>query len=121
MANHFTSFLNFLIQITATTTLANANVLYGDASCKSDYLLIAGGSETGSTADLIHSKDRFCGIALGYCKSTDGTNCGPQIGAVTTYTKPFIIGVITDDSETGDSANYGFNLLYSQQPCLTAG
>ena len=72
-----------------------------------------------SITDSVKSKDRFCGKVLGYC--TGENQCTPNIGAVTTFTKPFIIGVMSDDSETGDSANRGFNLLYSQQPCITAG
>ena len=77
--------------VLATTVLNNDNVKYGDANCASDYLLIAGGSETGSAADLIHSKDRFCGFALGHCKAGTGDQCSAQIGAVTTFTKPFIV------------------------------
>ena len=107
--------------------LANGNVKYGDADCARDYLIIAGGSETGTSSDLLYSKDRFCGQALGYCKegNTAGS-CTPTIGAVVSFTKPFIVGVITDDYEgtesgTTSTANRGFNLLYSQQPCLHAG
>ena len=69
--------------------------------------------------DSVKSRDRFCGKVLGYC--TGEATCTENIGAVTTFTKPFIIGVMSDDSETNDSANRGFNLLYSQQPCITAG
>ena len=109
--------------ITATTTLGNADVKYGDSQCSTDYLIIAGGSETGSSSDLLYSKDRFCGTALGYCKEgiTAGT-CTPQIGAVVSFTKPFIVGVVTNDNELATStSNRGFKLLYSQQPCLSAG
>ena len=84
--------------------------------------LFAGGSETGTSSDLIHSKDRFCGTALGFCKETTTGNCGAQLGAVTTFTKPFIVGVITNENEAAATkSNRGFNLLYSQQPCLSAG
>ena len=42
--------------------------------------------------------------------------------SVTTFTKPFIVGVVTNENEaTNTKANRGFNLLYSQQPCLTSG
>ena len=51
--------------ITETTTLANTNVKYGDQECSTDYLIIAGGSETGTSNDLMYSRDRFCGTALG--------------------------------------------------------
>ena len=112
------------MSITATTTLtSNQNVKYGDGDCSTDYLLIAGGSETGTSADLLYSKDRFCGTALGYCKEGTGQGaCVPQIGAVTTFTKPFIVGVVTNENEaTNSKSNRGFKLLYSQQPCLTSG
>ena len=39
----------------------------------------------------------------------------------TAYSTFLQVGVVTDDSETDDKANRGFNLLYSQQPCLSAG
>jgi hypothetical protein len=114
--------------VTATTTFANGDVKYGDADCANDYLIIAGGSETGNSADLIYSRDRFCGKVLGYCEAqTTGTGCDARVGAVTTFTKPFILGVVTDSDEGADvtnptdTANRGFNLLYSQQPCLSSG
>ena len=66
---------------------------------------------------------RFCGTALGYCKEgTTAGSCNKQLGAVTTFTKPFIVGVVTNENEATDSkSNRGFNILYSQQPCLTSG
>ena len=109
--------------ITSTSTLtANTNVKYGDLDCSTDYLHIAGGSETGASQDQFYSKDRFCGTALGFCKETTAPSCSPQLGAVTTFTKPFIVGVVTNENEaTASKSNRGFNLLYSQQPCLSSG
>lgn len=109
--------------ITEKTVFAVSDVMYGDSLCKTDYLLIAGGSETGTTTDMFYAKDRYCGLVLGYCKSTANVGtCTPTIGAVTTFTKPFVVGVVTDNNEEANSSgNRGFNLNYNQQPCLTAG
>ena len=108
--------------ITATTVLDKNLVKVGDSACSTDYLLIPGGSETGTTQDQFYSRDRFCGTALGYCKFT-GTvgQCQNELGAVTSFAKPFIIGVVTNENEANSNANRGFFLRYSQQPCLTAG
>ena len=67
---------------TSTTVLnSNTHVKYGDGMCSTDYLLIAGGSETGTSQDLLYSRDRFCGTALGYCKEgTTQNSCSPQLG-----------------------------------------
>ena len=45
---------------------------------------IVGGSETGTSPDLLYSRDRFCGTALGFCKEGNSAgSCSPQIGAGT--------------------------------------
>ena len=41
------------------------------------------------------------------------------------YTRPFVLGVITDENDgdpiTNEKGNRGFNLLYSQLPCANLG
>ena len=74
-------------------------------------------------------KTRFCGTALGFCRVKTGqtVQCDPALGAVVTYQKPFVLGVVTDMDEGGaltannapeDKANRGFKLIYNQQPCM---
>jgi len=43
--------------------------------------------------------------------------------SVAAYTRPFVVTVMTDPDEgpfgsATDKANRGFNLIYSQQPCI---
>ena len=77
----------------------------------------------------VFSKTRFCGTALGFCRVKTGqtVQCDPALGAVVTYQKPFVLGVVTDMDEGGaltannapeDKANRGFKLIYNQQPCM---
>ena len=109
--------------ITAATTLGTPMVKYGDSECSMDYIVVPGASLTGSDADKLFARDRFCGTALGYCVSTSITACQAMVGAITTFSKPFILRVVTDANEDGNNemANRGFNLVFSQQPCLTSG
>lgn len=102
--------------------LASSEVKYGDTDCRNDYIIIPGGSDNGVNNEF--SRDRFCGNALGPCATTTGTMCAAALGPVTTYSKPFIVTVITDEDELNgndpdDSANRGFRLVYNQRPCLT--
>ena len=62
-----------------------ARVMYGDTQCKNDYVVIAGGSQTGDTQDVLFARDRFCGLALGYCgtMTAGATSCAMISGAVT--------------------------------------
>ena len=110
--------------ITAATTLTSTNVKYGDGDCNMDYIVVPGASLTGADADKLFARDRFCGTALGFCdSSTSTTACTPTLGAITTFSKPFILRVVTDANEVDNTekANRGFNLVFSQQPCLTSG
>ncbi|KAJ8954031.1 hypothetical protein NQ318_004324, partial [Aromia moschata] len=43
--------------------------------------------------------------------------CGNQFPTVTTYSKPFVLTVITNDNELDDVANRGFSLDYTQLAC----
>ena len=53
---------------------------------------IVGGSETGTSPDLLYSRDRFCGTALGFCKEGNSAgSCSPQIGAGTCNFNQFIL------------------------------
>ena len=116
--------------ISATDAQTIAMVKYGDSDCNSDYIIVAGASLTGADSDLIYAKDRFCGRALGYCnEGTTAGTCSPVVGAITSFSKPFLVRVVTDSNEigsgtggnVGDKSNRGFNLIFSQQPCLTSG
>lgn len=104
-----------------------ANVDYSDTNCNTDYVLIPGGSLTGLNQDKRFSLDRFCGTTLGVCGTTTSAaqTCEKIPGPVTTYTTPFVFGVVTDandgDPTPTDKQNRGFNLLYSQLPCATLG
>ena len=108
---------------TAIATLDASNVNYGDGACAADYIVVAGASLTGSDADLGSSKDRFCGQALGYCKKQTSGACTATVGAITSFSKPFLVRIVTDSDEggTNEKSNRGFNLVFSQQPCLTSG
>ncbi len=69
--------------------LTDNDVKYGDADCNMDYLLIPGGSQTGGTADVAYSRDRFCGKALGYCGVMGtATTCTTTVGPVTSKSHP---------------------------------
>ncbi len=59
--------------------------MYGDTQCKQDYVVIAGGSQTGGSQDTLFTRDRFCGLALGYCgtMTVGATSCTAFAGAVT--------------------------------------
>ena len=48
-------------------------------------------------------KFRFCGSALGFCRVKTGqtVQCDPALGAIVTYQKPFVLGVVTDADEGG--------------------
>ena len=55
-------------------------------------------------------------------------DCSAALGAVISYSKPFVLGVVTDEDEGGagtannapeDKANRGFRLVYNQQPCMS--
>ena len=115
--------------MTSTSPLDVKSVVYGDdtkSGCPYDYIRIPGGSEDGSTHT---ARERFCGQALGFCRVQTGktVDCGAALGAVITYSKPFLLGVVTDEDEGGqttannapqDKANRGFRLVYNQQPCM---
>ena len=116
-------------KLTSTSPLDVKSVVYGDdtkSGCVYDYVRIPGGSEDGN----IHtSRDRFCGQALGVCRVQTGktVDCGAALGAVITYSKPFVLGVVTDEDEGGqttannapqDKSNRGFRLVYNQLPCM---
>ena len=60
--------------VTAMTMLPlpPAGVMYSDTACQKDYLIIAGGSQTGfGPVSMFFAKDRYCGITLG--KLNQGT------------------------------------------------
>ena len=55
-------------------------------------------------------------------------DCSAALGAVISYSKPFVLGVVTDADEGGqgtannapeDKSNRGFRLVYNQQPCVS--
>ena len=55
-------------------------------------------------------------------------DCNAALGAVISYSKPFVLGVVTDEDEGGqgtannapeDKSNRGFRLVYNQQPCMS--
>eukprot|EP00093_Oithona_nana_P004803 04803.XXX_226673_223125_1 [CDS] Oithona nana genome sequencing. len=107
--------------------LEKTRVKYSDQNCQQDYLVIPGGSQTGLDRDRQFSYDRFCGSTLGVCgiQATGQATCQEIIGPVVTYTRPFVLGVITDENDgdpiTNEKGNRGFNLLYSQLPCANLG
>jgi hypothetical protein len=68
--------------------LLNTLVRYGDTDCRTDYLVIIGGSADGLP---LFSRDRYCGAALGRCTapSSGATACAAAVGAVTSqYSTP---------------------------------
>ncbi|XP_023322170.1 uncharacterized protein LOC111696699 [Eurytemora carolleeae] len=113
--------------LTTTSPQKVQDVKYGDTACVYDYVRIPGGSEDGSTHT---SRERFCGLALGFCRVQTGktVDCAAALGSVISYSKPFLLGVVTDGEEGGpttannspqDKGNRGFKLVYNQQPCMT--
>ncbi|XP_068239956.1 uncharacterized protein [Palaemon carinicauda] len=78
---------------------AGPSALSGDTSCIKDFLMIPSLSQPPSTAT---SPDRYCGTSF---------------AERSTYSKPFQIRLVTDENETGDTANRGFSLTYTQIPC----
>ena len=115
--------------LTSTSPKDVKSVVYGDdtkSGCPYDYVRIPGGSEDGNTHT---SRERYCGQALGFCRVQTGktVDCAAALGAIITYAKPFVLGVVTDGDEGGkgtannapeDKANRGFKLIYNQQPCM---
>ena len=116
--------------MTSTSPLDVKSVSYGDdtkSGCPYDYVRIPGGSEDGNTHT---ARERYCGQALGFCRVQVGktVDCSAALGAVISYSKPFVLGVVTDEDEGGpgtannaqeDKANRGFRLVYNQQPCMS--
>ena len=117
-------------KMTSTSPLDVKSVSYGDdtkSGCPYDYVRIPGGSEDGNTHT---ARERYCGQALGFCRVQVGktVDCSAALGAVISYSKPFVLGVVTDEDEGGpgtannspeDKANRGFRLVYNQQPCMS--
>jgi hypothetical protein len=81
--------------VSGDATMA-ATALNGDANCAADYLVIPNPA----------GNDRFCGTSFTTLTSTG---------------RPFIIESVTDATETGDVANLGFALSYTQNACPVAG
>ena len=88
----------------------------GDTSCTSDYVTIVDGFGVGEESC---SRSRYCGQEL---KTLGGTDCGTET-AGTVYSKvmPFVLGVVTDATETSstpsETGDKGFDLLYQQLAC----
>ena len=97
--------------LTASATPGDAK--NRDASCLTDYVMIAQG-HAGSQASSL-KVDRYCGQALGACE--DAACEGLVLGPVRSSVLPFTLGVVTDGDEAGDTANRGFQLFYTQQLC----
>ena len=100
--------------MTSTSPLDVKSVVYGDdtkSGCPYDYIRIPGGSEDGSTHT---ARERFCGQALGFCRVQvqifwsqnkpfeilflcqvgKTVDCSAALGAVISYSKPFVLGVV---------------------------
>ncbi|XP_023335615.1 uncharacterized protein LOC111706897 [Eurytemora carolleeae] len=110
-----------------TGILSQTDVRVGDTDCRTDYVLIPEGWGGTDLNNRLYSRDRYCGQALGYCNQLSCTT--KVLGAVRSYTTPFTLGVVTDNSEslsqggTGanavvtDTKNRGFKLNFRQNPC----
>nr|XP_023015130.1 uncharacterized protein LOC111504687 [Leptinotarsa decemlineata] len=70
-------------------------------ACTTDYVVIPNPFMTTGAAEV---GDRFC---------------GNQLNTVVTFSKPFVLNVVTDANEATDAANRGFSLTYTQLPCST--
>ncbi|KAJ8925003.1 hypothetical protein NQ315_001168 [Exocentrus adspersus] len=46
--------------------------------------------------------------------------CGNGFPPVTSYSKPFVLTVVTNQNEVNDTGNRGFSLTYNQVPCTGA-
>lgn len=70
--------------VSTLTVVSDPRVSYSDSSCKQDYVIIAGGSQTGDFQDSQFALDRYCGSTLGYCgrSSSTATTCGKKAGPV---------------------------------------
>lgn len=44
--------------------------------------------------------------------------CGNQLPTLETWTKPFVLTVVTNGEEANDIGNRGFSLSYTQVPCI---
>ncbi|XP_065576806.1 cubilin-like [Artemia franciscana] len=100
--------------MTNVTELPQRTVPYaqsGDRLCASDYLGIVRSRSAMPEKGVPVTDDRFCGTALGL------TDCN---GPIRSYSKPFIVRVLSDGDEYSESPDYmnrGFHLDYTQIPC----
>ncbi|XP_033610128.1 uncharacterized protein LOC117282858 [Cryptotermes secundus] len=86
-------------EVLPTDLLGTATVALSGEQCTADFIVIPNPSQGGTSL----TTDRFCGNAL---------------VPTTTSARPFVLTVVTDDTEMGtDVANRGFNLMYRQIPC----
>lgn len=84
--------------MTNDTSVAGA-ALSGDGDCSSDFIIIPSMDKDGS----VTTPDRYCGTAF---------------VEQTTYSQPFEIRVVTDNTEDdADVDNKGFSIRYTQVPC----
>ncbi|KAK7864646.1 hypothetical protein R5R35_012418 [Gryllus longicercus] len=93
---------NFSFTVTDNTIPANSQPDFGQ-SCTTDFVVIPNPQQNGVSVPY----DRFCGS--GFITTT-------------TFSKPFVLTVVTDGGELGngtspDLGNRGFCLLYRQIPC----
>ncbi|KAL3284177.1 hypothetical protein HHI36_018343 [Cryptolaemus montrouzieri] len=85
--------------VTAGTISTNAAAVIG-AICTTDYVVIPNPTFTDTAAAA--NVDRFCGNGF---------------EPLSTSSKPFVLTVVNDATETGDLGNRGFSLDFSQQRC----
>jgi len=87
----------------------------GPSNCADDAAIIMEGTNLGTSGSCgsngYNNMDRYCGGRL---------NCyhnAKVSSEIITFRKPFMIGVLTDSSETAGHNNRGFYLLYRQYQC----